>query len=401
MAVYTYKAIEAGRSAVSGTVTADTPRQARDLLRARGLTIQDVRRQRAANLLGGTPKLFVRRHAHEVVTFVRELSTLLSVGIPMLQAIDTITKQHRGLFGAVLMLMRDRVASGVSLAEAMREHPAVFDALCLSIVEVGESAGTLEAALQHLAQFKERSARLKNRVASALVYPCVVLGAGVLVSLFLMSFVVPNLVATLQETGKPLPLATRVVQAASETLIGWWWLIGLIAIACVLIGGAIARTPRGRWTIDRVMLRVPILGGMIRKQSISRIAMVVSTLIQSGVSFVRAIQIAQKTTPNRVLRRALVACEQAVYAGSDIAEALDETRVFPPMVIQVFAAGQQSGRLEEMLLRLAEDYDQQVATAANRLTVILEPVLILVLAVMVGFIAFATFMPILEAGNVL
>jgi type II secretory pathway component PulF len=283
----------------------------------------------------------------------------------------------------------------------MREHPIVFDALCISIVEVGESAGTLESALRQLAQFKERSARLKNRVASALVYPCVVLSAGVLVSLFLMTFVVPNLLATLQETGKPLPLATRVVQAASDALIGWWWLIGLVVIACVFIGGAIARTPRGKWAIDRMMLRVPILGGMIRKQSISRIAMVVSTLIQSGVSFVRAIQIAQKTTPNRVLRQALVACEQAVYAGSDIAEALDETRVFPPMVIQVFAAGQQSGRLEEMLTRLAEDYDQQVATAANRLTVILEPVLILILAVMVGFIAFATFMPILEAGNVL
>ncbi|QNN23145.1 type II secretion system F family protein [Planctomycetales bacterium ZRK34] len=401
MAVYSYKAIEAGRAAVSGTVTADTPRQARDLLRSRGLTIQDVRRQRAANLLGGMPKLFTRRHTNEVVTFVRELSTLLSVGIPMLQSIDTIAKQHRGPFCAVLMIIRDRVASGVSLAEAMREHPIVFDTLCISIIEVGENAGTLETALQQLAEFKERSARLKNRVASALVYPCVVLSAGVLVSIFLMTFVVPNLLATLQETGKPLPMATRVVQAASDALVGWWWLIGLIVVGCVIAFSAVARTTRGRVMIDRAMLRVPILGQMIRKQSISRIAMVVSTLIQSGVAFVRALQIAQNTTPNHVMRQALIACEQAVYAGSDIAEALDETGVFPPMVIQVFAAGQQSGRLEEMLTRLAEDYDQQVATAANRLTVVLEPVLILILAVMVGFIAFATFMPILEAGNVL
>ncbi|MBI1368405.1 MAG: hypothetical protein GC162_07090 [Planctomycetes bacterium] len=400
MAVFAYKATQSG-GAISGTVTADTPRQARDILRSRGLTIQDVRAQRASLNLKSWIKPFRPRFSTEVVTFVRELSTLLAVGIPMLEAIDTIARQHHGPFHAMLLTIRDRVSSGIGLAEAMREHPAVFDDLCVNIVEVGENAGTLESALVRLAQFKERSAKLKNRVGSALVYPCIVLTAGVGVSLFLMTFVVPNLLATLQEAGHELPLATRVVKAISDALIHWGWLIALAVVAVAAGASAIGRTPRGRWFIDCMTLRVPILGSMMRRQAISRIAMVVSTLMKSGVPFVKAIRIAQNTTRHLVLRRALDACEQAVYAGRDIAEALEDTGVFPPMVIQIFAAGQQSGRLEEMLDRLAEDYDQQVATLANRLTLVLEPVLILMLAVMVGFIAFATFMPILEAGDVL
>lgn len=400
MAVYTYKALEAGGATAAGTVTADTPRQARDILRSRGLTIQEVRKPRASFSLTGLSLPFRKKHRAEVVTFVRELSTLLAVGIPMLQAIDTIAKQHKGEFHALLLQLRDRVSSGLGLGEALREHPAIFDELSVSIVEVGENAGTLEEALKSLADFKERSMQLKNRVTSAMIYPAIVMSAGVVIGILLMTFVVPNLLETLTEAGRQLPFATRAVKAISDALLGWWWLIAIGVMGLIFAFGAVARTERGRWAIDRATLKIPILGPMSRKQAIMRIAMVVSTLMKSGVSFVRALQIAQKTTSNLVLRRALGACEQAVYAGSDIAQALEGTGVFPPLVIQVFAAGQHSGRLEEMLDRLAADYDQQVATASNRLTSVLEPILILALAVMVGFIAFATFMPILEAGNV-
>ncbi len=401
MAVFMYKALDTGRLAVSGTVAADTPRQARDMLRARGLTIQKIVRQKAAMNFKWWPGSVSRRHTAQVVSFVRELSTLLGVGIPMLEAIDTIAKQHHGGFQSVLLIIRDRVAAGLSLAQAMAEHPMIFDELCVSITEVGQSAGTLETALERLAQFKERSMQLKNRVGTALMYPCMVLLTGVAVSIFLMTFVVPNLLDVLAETGRPLPLATRAVKAVSDTLLGWWWLLGFAAIGLVSTFGLATRSPSGRWFFDRLILRVPIVGDIARKQAIVRIALVVSTLMRSGIVFVKAIQIAQNTTRNLVLRHALKCCEQAVYAGRDIAEALKDTGVFPPLVVQLFAAGQRSGRLEEMLDRLVIDYDQQVATASGRLASILEPALILVLAVIVGFIAFATFMPILEAGDVL
>jgi type II secretory pathway component PulF len=184
-------------------------------------------------------------------------------------------------------------------------------------------------------------------------------------------------------------------------LVGWWWAI-LLAIAGLAAAiSAVLRTDRGRMRWHRMQLRIPLVGELIRKQAIARTAMVMSTLLGSGVVFVRALQIAQRTVRNRVLREALVACEQAVYAGRDIADALEATRAFPPLVVHVFAVGQASGRLEEMLAGLAADYDSMVDVTLSRLTTLLEPITMILLAIAVGFIAFATILPILEAGNVL
>jgi type II secretory pathway component PulF len=401
MAVFAFRALDANLATVRGTIVADTPRQARESLRARGLTIQAIADERSALGLGTWRWRWASRPAASVVSWVRELATLLAVGVPLLEAIDTTAKQYRGSFHNVLLMLRDRVASGASLAEAMRDHPAVFDALCLHLVEVGENAGTLESSLDRLAEFKERSLHLKNRVASALMYPAFVLLVGVMVSVFLMTFVVPNLLSALLEAGREPPLATRVVKAISDFLLSWWWLLLAAAGAVVLAARAVLLSERGRTAWHRLQLRVPILGEMLRKQTVSRIALVVSTLIRSGVVFDKAVRIAASTTPNRVFREALQRCEAAVVAGKDIAEALEETGAFPAPAVRVFAAGQQTGRLDEMLERLATDYDRQVAAVSQRLTTILEPVLIVLLAVVVGWVAFATIMPILEAGDVL
>jgi type II secretory pathway component PulF len=191
-----------------------------------------------------------------------------------------------------------------------------------------------------------------------------------------------------------------VVKGFSDFLIVWWWLLAACGFAVFIGLGAVLRTPRGKLAWHRFVLRVPILGDLVRKQAIVRICVVVGTLLKSGVVFVRAVQIAQRTTSNLVLRQALVECERAINAGGDIGEAIERTGAFPPMVVQVFAVGQQSGRLEEMLDRLAVTYDQQVNTAAARLTAVLEPALIVLLALVVLFIVLATVLPILEAGNV-
>lgn len=402
MAVYAYKAISPAQSPLRGTIAADSPRQARDLLRERGLTVVQLALQKASSTAGKWPALRLRRTSKAaVVSFLREISTLLSVGVPMLEAIDTILKQHHGHFHTVLLMLREQVSSGSSLAQAMRQHPDMFDELSISVTEVGQDSGTLDTSLQRLADFKERSLQLKNRVATALFYPVMVLVMGLLVSVFLMTFVVPNLLATLLEAGRELPLATRVVQAVSDTLIHGWWLIGLAALGLVLLIQAVARSEKGRWWWHRTVLRLPVVGPMVRKQAISRVALTVSTLIDSGVVFERALQIARDSTRNLLLKEALDGCCQAIRNGQEIAAALENTGSFPPLVVRVFAAGQQSGQLGQMLERLHRDYDQQVSVSAQRLTTILEPVLILILAVVVGFIAFATMLPILEAGDVL
>jgi general secretion pathway protein F len=403
MAVFTYRAIAAGSEDVSGTIAADTPRQARDLLRDRGLIVRDLADYEAPTTQRAprVPLARLRRRGprHQTTTFVRELSTMLGVGAPLLEAIDTITRQHRGRFHAALMLLRDRVAAGASLAAAMHEQPQVFDDLCVNITEVGEDAGTLDASLERLAEFRERTDQLRNRVGTALIYPAIVSTLAVFSSIFLMTFVVPRILQPLVEQGLPLPLPTRIVKAASDFAIDWWWLLLGIVAALFVTVAAILRSDAGRLAWNRAVLRLPLLGDLVRKQAIVRIAVVLSTLLKSGIVFVRALQIAQRTTTNRVLRDAMQRCETAITAGGDIGDALEQTAAFPPMVVQVFSLGQQSGRLEEMLDRLAAAYELQVNTAAQRLAAILEPIMIVILALFVLFIVLATVLPILEVGN--
>ena len=404
MAVYSYKAFE-GASPVSGTLAADSPRAARDALRDRGLTIQNVTQQRDRAAASGSafrlPTFSTRTQSARVAAFTRELSTLLAVGIPLLEALDTLIRQHKGGFANALLRLRDRVAGGASLADAMAEQPELFDELATSMVRVGESAGTLELVLEQLADFKERSAALRNRITTALIYPAIVLCMAVAVSIFLMTFVVPQLLAGLLEAGRPLPFATRVVKALSDGLLGWWWLLLLVAVAAGVGLTLALRTPAGRLRWHRLQLRIPLLGDLTRKQAITRVSVVMASLLRSGIVFDAAVRIAARATPNLVLRDALLRVETAVTGGREISLAIEQTGAFPPLVVQVFSVGQDSGRLEEMLDRLAKDYDAQVALAAGRFTAVLEPVLILALVFIVGFIAFATVLPILEAGNVL
>lgn len=395
MAVFSYIAIDLDAERRRGTIVADTPRAARDALRQRGMTVQNLTPHTRSKAL-----LRRGRHDHKTVAFVRELATLLGVGVPLLEAIDGIAKQHKGAYHAVLLKLRDRIAAGGSLTDAMKDQPEVFDDFCINLVEVGESVGTLETVLDRLAEFKERAAGLKDRVTTALLYPAIVFVMAVGVSLFLMTFVVPNLLDGLLDSGQPIPKITLAVKSVSDTLIEKWWLLLSVVVLVAAAFAAVLRNERGRLAWHRFLLRLPIAGEMFRKQAILRIAVVMSTLMKNGVIFGRAIQIAQRSTNNLVMRDALARCEVAVNSGQDIAGSLESTGAFPSVVIQIFSVGQVSGRLEEMLDRLAATYDQQLTTASQRLTAVLEPVLILFLVLVIGCIAFATVLPMLEAANV-
>lgn len=411
MPVFEYEALATGRRAHSGTVTAETPRVARDLLRARGLVIERLveHRPAAARRWSLGPWAWGRARGWgwgrggrlQLASFFRGLSTLLAVGVPLTEALETLARQHRRRGRVVLEQLRDRVSAGATLASAMGEHARVFDAMCLQVTRVGEDAGTLETSLARLANHLERSRRMRGKLATALIYPGLVLGTAAIVTVFLMTFVVPNIIEPLQEMGRPLPLPTRLVKGASDLAIAWGWAIGLAGFA----GGAgfllAVRTSRGRWAWHAGLLRLPLLGELIRKQAVVQVAVTMSTLMKSGIVFVAALQSARRATRNVVLAEALGGCERAVTAGSDVGPAMEKTRAFPPVVVQVFAVGQQSGRLEEMLDRLAEDYDEEVSAAAQRLAAVLEPTLILLLALIVLTIAMATMLPILEAGNAL
>ena len=397
MAVFSYRAFRGDSELLRGTVSGDTPRHARDELRSRGLLIE-----RMEPLKGrGRKSPFRRRHSARALEFLRELSTLLSVGTPLLSALDTVLRTQSGSFREILLTLRERVSEGRSFSEALRESPHVFDELTVSIAEVGESSGTLEVSLLRLSEFRERAAKLRGRVSGALIYPAIVFTLSIVVSILLMTVVVPSVTQPLVESGAELPWITEIVTTASEALTrGWWWLLLGVALFVALFRYALS-TPRGRYVFDSLLLKVPVLGILLRKQAVVRLSVVLSTLLRSGVVFVEAIGIASRSVTNEALRRALRETEEEVLTGHSISESLAHTGVFPPTVLQVFALGEASGELEDLLDKLAENYDHQVASAAQRLTAALEPLMILFLALVVGSIALATILPILEAGNVL
>ena len=326
---------------------------------------------------------------------------LLRAGIPILEALDTIAQQQRGRFRTVLIAVRDKVAAGSSLAGALREWPDVFDSLSIHLVEVGENAGTLEQVLDQLAAFKQRLQQLKDRVVTALMYPLFLVVFGIGATVFLMTSVMPPLLENLQEQLIALPWPTRIVKWWSDLLVSHGWIIGLIALAVLIVLAAAGGSKMGARLWHRALLRLPLIGPMILKQNMSRMAMVIATLSRSGIVLTRALQLAAGSTKNVVLSGALREAGDRVGAGRDVAGALEEAEVFPPLAIRIFSVGQETGRLEEMLDQLSADYDRQVAAASARLSALLEPVLIIFMALFVGFVLLATILPILEAGNVL
>jgi general secretion pathway protein F len=402
MAVFAYEAMNETDQQVKGLVSGDTPRQARDSLRSQGLRVKSLVEEHAAprGEFVWTAQLLTRPHA-KVATFASELSTLLAVGVPLLEALDTLSGQARGAFKRSLALVRDQVSAGGSLAEAVAQQPLVFDELTHNLIEVGENAGNLDVVLRRLAQFKQKSLEFKDRVITALTYPAIVLCVSAIVTLFLMTYVVPMLLSNLQDAQKTLPWPTRVLKGMSDLLIHHGLVLGLLSITFLTAAIWGLRTQRGRLAWQRLLRRLPVVGEMWTKQEISRVSLVIATLMENGIEFIRAAEIAGKSTRSLLIEKGLANCCEAVRAGRDIGEALQQLEVFSPTVVHVFALGQKSGRMEEMLRRLAEDYDQQVASVSARLSSTVEPVLILLLALLVGFILFATVLPILEAGNVL
>lgn len=403
MPVFNYRTTDSSGSLVKGTIATNSPQEAREQLRDKGLQVLELEvRSTSGSSNQAFSGLFNRnRFTQEVASSVSDLGTLLSVGVPLLESLDTLILQFEGKFRNVLVHLRDDVSAGLSLAEAMQNQPRVFDSIGISMVEVGENTGNLDGVLTQLGEFKSRSLEFKNRVLSAMLYPMIVFGVAIMVMVFLMVFVVPMLLDNLVDAGKELPWPTQVLKYGSEILVAHWWWMGIMVGLGIISLIAYTRTKKGNRVLAKFMLRIPIIGDLGRKQEISRVSMVIATLTGSGVDFLRALEIASRTTKNQILRETLMDCHRRIKSGRDIGDAMGDQQFLPPMVGQIFTVGQKSGRLEEMLLRLAEDYDRQVRTAANRLQSVLEPILIVGLAVFVGFILFATLLPIMEAGNVL
>jgi general secretion pathway protein F len=410
MATFAYRATFPDGRRARGTLSADTPRAARDQLRAQGLTIDAVHpvadRTPGPGLRGAIGPAALsslrggRRSREQVSRFLVDLQVLLGVGTAFVAALDVLTPEYPWL-RPVLLDLRGRVSAGASVSDAMAAHPECFDELVCSMARAGERDGRLEDALARLNEYRGRAERFRNRLVDALLYPAIVLAMSVGVCLILMTTVLPSLLQTLVEAGRPLPTLTAWVKSASDLLVTRWaWLLAG-ALALVLATAWATRRPGVRRAIGRASLRAPVFGDLMRKQVAARLAATMSSLLSSGVPLVDAMRICRSPSLNAAFDEDLDRAARAIEAGRDLAAALGDSRAFPATLRHVFAIGQESGQLPQILARLADDYDRDAERDVGRMMALLQPALIGALAAFVGLIAMATILPIMEAGNVL
>lgn len=401
MTVYAYKGNQdtpRGKS-VRGSVVAESPLQAREMLRDQGIVLTSVEPipDNAVRFAWLNPS--IRRARDGWSLAAQELSLLLAAGIPMLESLDTLVAQHPGKLKTALQKLRDSVAAGSSLADGMLKSPLVFDNASIRMVEVGENAGTLETVLAEIAKHRIQMLEFKDKVLTALLYPAFLLVFGIAAMLFLMTSVMPPLLENLSETLDVLPAPTRIAKSISEFLVDYGFILAFALLAIVIATAFFVTTSHGRLWLDRTLLRIPTLGSLLTKQSVARAAMTVSTLSRSGLPLPDAMQMAARSTNNAVIRQTFEQCVIDLGEGKELGQSLSKSTILPPLAVRFFSVGQESGQLDEMLQRLAEDYNKQVTVATARLTALVEPILILVMASLIGFLLVATILPILEAGN--
>jgi type IV pilus assembly protein PilC len=334
-----------------------------------------------------------------LMIFTRQLATLIDSGLPLLRGLNVLAKQERdAVLQKTIGKLADSVQSGETFSAGLAQHPAIFNDLYVNMVKAGELGGVLELVLGRLAEFQEKAAKIKNKVAVAMVYPIIVMSLAVAIMAFLLVFIVPKFEAIFHDMlgDKPLPVVTLFVIGISRFVQDHWLvLLGLI-IALVAGYRFVARTRSGRSTIDRFKLRLPLLGGLIRKTAVSRFSRTLGTLVTSGVPILQALNITRETADNAVIANAISQVHDSVKEGESIVQPLQASDAFPPMVISMIDVGEETGQLPEMLLKIAEVYDDEVDNSVAALTAALEPIMIIVLAVVVMTIVIALFMPLIS-----
>ncbi len=334
-----------------------------------------------------------------LMIFTRQLATLIDAGLPLLRGLNVLSKQEKDpVLRSTIDSLADAVQGGSTFSESMAQHPAIFNKLYINMVKAGELGGVLELVLNRLAEFQEKAQKIKNKVVSAMAYPVIVLCIAIIIMMFLLTFIVPKFEAIFKDmlNGKPLPAITQWVIDASNLLKNqWYWLVAAIAVV-VVVYKSIARTPNGRAAIDKLMLKMPLFGDLLRKSSISRFSRTLGTLVTSGVPILQALNITRDTAGNAAVAEAVTKVHDSVKEGESIVHPLEASGVFPPMVISMVDVGEETGQLPEMLLKIAEVYDDEVDNSVEALTSLLEPIMIVLLALIVGTIVIALFMPLIE-----
>ena len=393
MPTYTYTARTVNGELKSATMDAASREDVVAQLRRQRLNVVKVDEQ-TSKKRGGAIKM------RDIVIFTRQFSTMINSGLPLVQALDILAKQSENpALQEVTRTTVFDVESGHTVADALAKHPKAFNELYVNMVAAGEAGGILDTILMRLATFMEKNDALVRKVKGAMIYPGVIMGvAGIAISVLLI-FVIPVFQAMFASVNLELPLPTKIVVGMSEFLIGYWWAVLATAGGSAFLLRRYYATQDGRLVIDRLLLRVPVLGDVLRKSAVSRFTRTLGTLISSGVSILDGLEITAKTAGNRVISDAIMASRASIAGGDTIAAPLQKSNVFPPMVISMIAVGEQTGGLDEMLAKIADFYDEEVDAAVSNLLSMLEPIMIVFLGVVVGGMVVAMYLPIFDMIN--
>ncbi len=421
MASFNYKAMDSKGKEVRGKVEAVNQSMALSRIREKGLfptevVAGDVAGKKQHKQKGGHSQrgnsgggmnieikmpsfMEPRVKSKQLMIFTRQLATLIDAGLPLLRGLRVIERQekHPRLKRAAGE-MGDTIQSGSTFAEALAQHPRIFNRLYVNMAKAGEVGGVLDVVLLRLAEFMEKMQKIKNKVISAMTYPIVVLIMAAGIVGFLFTKIIPKFQDIFNELlqGKPLPGLTRFIMGVSDTLLtrGWLVLLGIVLFVVILV--LFGKFPAGRLIKDRLKLTMPIFGPLMKKTAIARLTRTLGTLMDSGVPVLQALTIVKDTSGNEVIARALMVVHDTVKEGENIAPPMESTGIFPPMMTSMVEVGEETGELPEMLMKVADNYDDEVDNTVAALSSILEPILIVMLAVVVGTIVIALFMPLIS-----
>jgi len=408
MATFVYVAMDAKGKESRGTIDAENQNQALSRLREKGLFPTSVteagasrKTLRAPTAAPGAKKksfqLFPGRvKPKQLMVVTRQMATLIDAGLPLLRGLQVIQRQERNpALKRAVVDMAESIQSGSTFAEALAQHPRIFNKLYVNMVKAGEIGGVLDVVLNRLAEFMEKVQKIKNKVVSAMTYPLVVMCVALGIMFFLMTKIVPRFAEIFKDLleGATLPPLTQFVMNVSNLLVQRTPMV-ILSVAALIVGvKLIGKTKSGRRNLDQIKLRAPIFGPLVHKTAIGRFTRTLGTLLSSGVPILQALNIVRDTSGNEVVANAITTIHDSVKEGENIAPPMEAAKIFPPMVISMVEVGEETGKLPDMLMRIADNYDDEVDNTVAALSSIIEPLLIVGLAIMVGTIVIALFMP--------
>ncbi|MCF8110772.1 MAG: type II secretion system inner membrane protein GspF [Desulfobacteraceae bacterium] len=406
MPIYEYSALNAKGKTVTDIIDAESTAAARQKLRASRIypisikEVYETGRQAGHDISGWFKPFSNRVSAGELSIMTRQLATLLGAGFPLVSAVYTLIPQTRSQkLRQALAHIKDAIEEGSSFAAALSQYPDIFSEIYVNMVASGESSGTLELVLNRLADITERQQAITKSVQSAIAYPILMFFVGTLILIFLLTYIVPSIISIFEDMDQALPLPTLVLINVSEFLRNGWWVILLALVAVILVLRRIKKTDRGGYGFDRLALKLPLAGELRTKLATARFARTLGSLLENGVSLMAALDIVRNIVGNRVIADAVKNAALNVEKGGALAKSLEASSVFPHISIQMIQVGENSGELEAMLAKIADIYENEVESTVSAMTALLEPLIILFMGVVVGFIVISICLPIFEMNQ--